>query len=406
MIKLSDIISSDECIEVVRNSRVHDHTFRVVNYRLDKIEGEPGYIGEYAHLEVTVELENGQTLITKYFLKCLPFTDLKQRQYVLDLGMFTKEAVCYRELLSTFEQNPEKVIKWRPACWLARDDLMVMEDLVNSGYRSMPFQRPFGQTHMELVLERMAQMHACSLDLEYNRMNGVKLGDQFEGMLYETAYTRQNTWFVTGLKGILTAALEGSKYAKHPEYKAIIQAELLHRLDRIYELSEPLNRFQSQDQTGADNYDRPIDCVLIDFQLVRYQPPAIDFLCTIYMLTRRFQRNELYDYYAKYYHEQLGEKLRKLNLQIESILPWKQFLDSLDHYKLFGLLWSGVMHAYVNLPEGHLAELHVKDSEAYHEFVSVSRDAVLMKFLSTDRYYRDTLLDSVDETMEYLFGFK
>lgn len=58
MANLSDLISSDECAEVVRNSYVRDGTFRVVNYRLDKVAGQPGYLGEYAHLVVTVELVN------------------------------------------------------------------------------------------------------------------------------------------------------------------------------------------------------------------------------------------------------------------------------------------------------------------------------------------------------------
>lgn len=77
---------------------------------------------------------------------------------------------------------------------------MVMEDLVDDGYRLMPFQRPFGKTHMELILDRMAQMHACALDLEYNQMNGEKLGDKFRTMLFETTFMRESGWFMAGLK--------------------------------------------------------------------------------------------------------------------------------------------------------------------------------------------------------------
>lgn len=129
----------------------------------------------------------------------MPFTDPKQREIVQEIGIFTKEAVCYRELFSQFEQSPEKVLKWRPDCWLARDDLMVMEDLVDAGFRAMPFQRPFGREHLTLIFERMAQMHACSLDLEYNQMKGKKLGERFGEMLYETTFMRKNPWFEAGL---------------------------------------------------------------------------------------------------------------------------------------------------------------------------------------------------------------
>ncbi|EAT41773.1 AAEL006630-PA [Aedes aegypti] len=404
MVNLADLITADDCREVVRSSL--GEGFRVNNYRLEKVKGQPGFLGEYAHLIVTtVQLETEQTQEHSYFVKCLPFTDPKQREIVQEIGIFTKEAVCYRELFSKFEQSPEKVLKWRPDCWLARDDLMVMEDLVDAGFRAMPFQRPFGREHLTLIFERMAQMHACSLDLEYNQMKGKKLGERFGEMLYETTFMRKNPWFEAGLEGILRVALDGSRYSQNSEYRSIIQSQLMDKMDRIYELSEPSGRFQST-QTGEVLYEKPLDCVLFDFQISRYQAPAIDFLCAIYLLTCRSHRDESYDFYVKYYYEQLQQKLSKLHLQAETVLPWEQWLGSLEHYKLFGLVWSGVLHAYVNLPEGYIAQLHESDPKAYHEFGLVSRDAVLMKFFRSDVYYRERLLDSVDETLEYLFGFK
>nr|XP_019526155.2 uncharacterized protein LOC109398282 [Aedes albopictus] len=422
MINLSDLITDDDCLEVVRNAL--GDGYRVITYRLEKIAGQPGFLGEYAHLVVcTEQIETELRQDHSYFVKCLPFTDAKQRQIIEEIGIFTKEARCYRELFSRFEKSPEKVLKWRPECWLARDDLMVMEDLDVAGFRTMLFQKPFGKEHMVLILERMAQMHACSLDLEFNRMKGNKLDETFREMLFETTFMRESPWFVAGLKGILRTALDGSKYSQNPEYKAIVHSQMMDKMNRIYELSQPSSSFQSvivhkdlwynnmmfcfeRNQEGEILYDKPSDCILIDFQISRYQPPAIDFLCTIYLLTRRPHRNQLYDFYVKYYYDQLQQKLDILQLQLDRILPWQQWLDSLEHYKLFGLLWSGVLHAYVNLPEGYIGKLHAEDPEAYHEFGLISRDAVLMKFFHSDAYYRETLLDSVEETLEYLFEFK
>ncbi|XP_062552922.1 uncharacterized protein LOC134218072 [Armigeres subalbatus] len=421
MVNLGDLITAAEIHEVVRKSL--GGAFRVIDYRLEKVAGQPGFLGEYAHLVVTtLQSENDITDEHRYFVKCLPFTDEKQRKIIQEFGIFTKECVCYRELFSQFDQNPEKVLKWKPECWLARDDLMVMEDLTVAGFHPMPFKRPFSKGHMMLVLERMAQLHACSLDLEYNHMKGENLGNRFQKMLFETTFMRESPWFVAGLKGILKVALNGSKYSQNSDHKSIIETQMMKKMDRIFELSEPSSRFQSvvvhkdlwynnmmfrfdQDQQGNVDYDKPSDCVLIDFQISRYQPPAIDFLCAIYLLTRRPHRDQLFDFYVKYYHDQLGHRLQKLDLKVEDILPREQWMESLEHYKLFGLLWSGVLHAYVNLPEGYIAELHQSDPGAYHEFGLVSRDAVLMKFFQLDEYYRETLLDSVDETVEYLFGF-
>lgn len=423
---LCDLISAGECEEVVRNSGAVAVDFRVVDYRLDKVAGQPGYLGEYAHLTVTIKdiKENSHTQDSRYFVKCLPFSDPKQRKIIQEYGIFAKEADSYRELFSRYSRDPEKVTKWSPHCWLARDDLIVMEDLLLSGYRPMPVRKEFEKTHLLSIIETMAQMHACSLELELNRMNGTKLGDKFGSMLFETTFMRESTWFSAGLKGIVKAATCGSKYALNTNYKRIIKEEMESKMDRIYQLSESTDRFQSvvvhrdmwynnlmfKFDTNPSNccpdYSRPTSSVLLDFQIARYLPPAVDFLCAIYLLTRRHHRDLHYETYVQYYYKTLEGKLNNFGLQIECILPWDQFQESLEHYRLVGLLWSGVLLAFVNLPEGYLGELHINDPEAYHAFCLESRDSVIMEFLNKDRFYRDNLLDSVDETLEYLFGFK
>ncbi|XP_055600253.1 uncharacterized protein LOC129749340 [Uranotaenia lowii] len=304
-----------------------------------------------------------------------------------------------------------------------RDDLLVMEDLNVQGYRSMPHGQDFEQDHMLLVWERMAQMHACSLELEYKQMNGEKLEPKFSTMMSETTFIRENSWFVVGLEGIFKVALKASKYSNKDEYRTAIESTMLDKMSIVYDLVQPTDCYQCvlvhrdlwfsnimfqfcENSSNTVDFGQPISCVLLDFQMSRYLPPAVDFWCALYLLTRRKHRDRYYETYVNYYYSKLDEKLRLLNLNIASILPKKQFLETLDHYRLVGLLWSGVLLALVKLPEGFMAELHQEDPAAYHEFGMISRDKLIMEFLQKDPYYRDCLLDSVEETVEYLFGFK
>ncbi|XP_055551103.1 uncharacterized protein LOC129733330 [Wyeomyia smithii] len=428
MTPLNRLISLSDCTAVVRLEQgklltAEDDTIQILNYRLEKVPGQPGFLGEYAHLIVTVKV-NGKSKELNYFVKCLPYTDPKQREIIQEIGVFKKEADSYRELFSAFSQDPSRVSKWHPSCWLARDDILVMEDLHSSGYRPMPWRKDFGKAHLLTIFDALAQMHACSLDLEFNQMAGKRLDAKFGSMLTENTFMKESTWFTVGLKGIFKVALEGSRYARTAAYKTRMASEMLNKMERIFELSKPTDRFQSvivhrdlwfnnmmfkfdnDPLTGTIDYDKPKSCILIDFQIARYLPPAIDFLCTIYLLTRRCHRDEHYDFYMEYYYRRLSEKLQLLNLDIKVLLPWKQYVESLEHYRLVGLLWSGVLLAFVNLPEGFLGDLHVTDVDAYHEFCLVSRDATIMEFFQKDCNYRERLLDSVDETIEYLFGFE
>ncbi|XP_058453316.1 uncharacterized protein LOC131431550 [Malaya genurostris] len=425
MANLSDLISIEECVEVIRNSvAAKNDTVKVLKYRVDKIGGQLGYLGEYAYLIATVEEENEKPKELQYFMKFLPFTDPKQRAIIEEIGMFKKEVITYRELFSEFNQDPRKVTKWRPSCWLMRDDLLVMEDLTSMDFLSMPYRSDFNKLHMLKIFDSMAQMHACSLDLEFNQMKGEKLDVKFGPMLYETTFTKESSWFTAGLMGIVEVALEGSKYALNTSNKERISSEMVLEMDKIYELMEPNDRFQSvvvhkdlwfnnmmfrfekDPNSGTIDYDKPTSCVLIDFQIARYSPPAMDFLCALYLLTRRDHRDQYYETYVEYYYQALGTKLEKLNLNISAILPWNQFVESLEHYRLVGLLWSGVLLGFVNLPEGFLSDLHVNDPKAYHEFCLGCRGQIIMDFFRKDSYYRERLLDTVEETLEYMFNFQ
>lgn len=165
-------------------------------------------------------------------------------------------------------------------------------------------------------------------------------------------------------------------------------------------------RFPKDPKSGITYYETPSSCVLLDFQLARYLPPAVDLLCAIYILTRRSHRDAFYESYVDHYYQSLTNKLEKLDLDIKTILPWNSFRESLEHYRLVGLLWSGVLRSFVNLPEGYLPDLRRSHPQSYNDFFFVSRDQVIEEFLNKDRYFRDNFVDTVDETLEYLFALK
>lgn len=56
---MDHLITIEECAEVVRYSNAVEGCFDVVRYRIDRIGGQPGYLGEYAHLIVGVKKVSG-----------------------------------------------------------------------------------------------------------------------------------------------------------------------------------------------------------------------------------------------------------------------------------------------------------------------------------------------------------
>nr|XP_029729192.1 uncharacterized protein LOC109429831 [Aedes albopictus] len=417
-----EVISAEECGQIVRNALGSNDT-TVVEYEVTKIPGHIGFLGEYLRLEVLVE-KNGVQSRERYFLKSLPITDKNQRAMMESLGFFRKEVGVYSRILSGFGHN-EVPVKWRPNCYLTRADLIVLEDLKwQQGFSMIHFQTALEQSHLHLVLEAVAQMHALSLNYEYNCVSGQRLDDLYADVLFETSVIRDNSWFMAGLSGIKAIALNGTKYSSDPAKKQIMEQHIDEKLNEIFEIVKPTHDFQSvlvhrdiwlnnlmfqfekDPATGEDKPDIPKRCILLDFQICRYLPPIVDLLLTLYLTTRRSHREQFFQDYLRFYYDHLSDRMRSFKLNPDQVLPFEQLERSIGHYKIIAHVFAGVYLALTNLPANVLDQLHQDDPELYHQYCNSNRDEFMLKYLREDEFYRETMTECVEETVEYFFGFE
>ncbi|XP_053695043.1 uncharacterized protein LOC128742644 [Sabethes cyaneus] len=414
-----NLVSFEECKEIVEKS-LHLNNPKILDYKLEKIPGHIGFLGEYLELEITVE-DNGSCTSSHYFLKALPIIDRNQRAMMEELGFFQKESRVYSEIFSAFGLNQEPA-KWRPDCYLARGDLIVLEDLKRRyGFTMVHHKTPLDGKYLHLVLEAIAQMHAVSLNYEFNVIGGGRrLDEMYSDILFETTVTHDNKWFMAGLSCIKAMALNATKYGKQPEKKLLMEQELDNNLHRIFDIVKPTSSFQNvlvhrdiwhnnlmfryeKDPVTEENQVKA--CILLDFQICRYLPPVIDFLLAIYLTTRRSDRDRYFEHYLEFYYDTLQEKLENFSLKPDLILSREQLRDSLSHYKIIAHIFSCIYLALTNLPENVLDNLHHEDPDQYHRVCNVNRDEFVLKYLNEDDFYRETMVECVEELLEYFFGF-
>uniref|UniRef100_A0A182PJ90 CHK domain-containing protein n=1 Tax=Anopheles epiroticus TaxID=199890 RepID=A0A182PJ90_9DIPT len=395
--------------------------FKVINYEMKRIPGQPGYLGEYYYLNIAYENLERAIISAKYFMKTFPYHDAVLTKAVEDWGIFRKEAELYTHIFSKFERDPKKVIKWVPDCFLARSNMLVMEDLSIARYQTTSLLTTLNKQHMEILFDRLAQMHACSLHFEIHQHGGKSIRSLYnETVLFETTFTPASGWFVAGLKGVQKIAMERNRYSYDPAKKIIMEHQLWNCLERIYALAENTDDFRSVvvhrdlwinnimfKYGSADAMCKePIGCILIDFQLARYLPPCVDFLCALYILTDKDHRKAHIGQYVEYYFNSLQSKLAILGLNGLSIISRDEFEKSLEHYRLLGLVWAGVLHGFVNFPKGLLDRLQKEEPEIFTRMSMENRDDFILKYYDSDRFFHDRLDDIVTELLEYLFDFK
>lgn len=87
--------------------------------------------------------------------------------------------------------------RWYPYLYLARDDLLVLDDLSQSKYQMLPFRYTFQKLHVEETLKALVRFHASSI--WYEETGGGIIGDEFKDILFETSLC-DIPWCHSGLK--------------------------------------------------------------------------------------------------------------------------------------------------------------------------------------------------------------
>lgn len=191
-------LSERECEEIVRKAAKSENV-KVLKAKIENFGLYLGFLGEYFRLEIEASV-NDIRRDFKFFMKSLPITDRKQRKMLEDTGIFAKEVKLYETLLPDLAEFTKNHNRWCSQAFLARNDLLILDDLSLDGYKIFPFQFKFNQAHVEVTLKALASFHSASIAYEEkHRSEGKSIKEKFSETLFETS-VMDCTWFHAGLK--------------------------------------------------------------------------------------------------------------------------------------------------------------------------------------------------------------
>lgn len=205
--EMSVDLSEKECEEIVRKATKQEN-LRVIKFELENIALKLGFLGEYFRLKIVASVNENEPEEFKFFVKSLPTNDLKQKQMLIETGIFRKEVKLYKTLLlnlSELSANEEEI--WCPTAYFHRDDLLVLDDLSLKGFRVLPFEFTFNQALVEATLKSLASFHCSSVVYEHKTQTNI--GDEFCELLFETSVD-DISWYHSGLKVNIIFCTENS----------------------------------------------------------------------------------------------------------------------------------------------------------------------------------------------------
>lgn len=292
-----------------------------------------------------------------------------------------------------------------------------MEDLKLSSYQTLPKHIDPDINHIKIALRSLAAFHAANIVYERLelRPKGRTIGDTYKSMLFETSYGTENAWCMTGIRALKAVALNKTKYGIGSCYQRAIEEEFIEKVCKIFE------RFETDDDVvpkvcchrdlwknnlmyrfANDDFTEPLHCLMVDFQICRYLSLTVDVMICILTPSRDHSNS---DECIKFYYEELSSELKLHNIKLNDLLLWDNFVTSCEKFKPFPLIQQGLFWSLTNLPESYLTNLLTNDEKKYIRICNENRDDVVLEFIEKDAFYRETMIETVEKLIEYLFVY-
>jgi hypothetical protein len=295
---------------------------------------------------------------------------------------------------------------------------MVLEDLKLMGFTTLPRHMDLTINHIKSALHSLASYHAANIAYERVELKPLRrtIGAEHADAMFETSYQCDTPWCMTGIRSLKVAALRSKKYGVGSRFENVIRDEFVERVCKVFDIIENpsvadnvpwvcchrdlwknnlMYRFDS-----ANDFNSPLACLLVDYQICRYLPLPLDVIICILLPSRD---HSILDECLNFYYEQLRDRLHRLEIHIDDVMSFEVFVKSCKYFQLFPLMQQGIFTTLTSLPEEFWLDLIKSDEAKYMKYCLVDRDELVNEFMDKSEYYRTTLLDSVERLIAFVF---
>lgn len=413
-------LQTNEVIETLIN-KYNDKTLELINFHIQEVDERVGLLGEHAFLHAEIKLkEENKTRKVKLFLKFFPRNE--PAAFARGTGVFTKEIFVYNLFNRILSSNIRTLTNCSPKCYFTRDEyVIVLDNLIEEGFKTFDKYDLLDVETLNVVLASLASLHASSLIFE-EKLTRIyekpyRLIEDYERNFVESFYNGNGEFF--NKKGVdasikcilkeidifnLDRKLRNGKYFKN------VANEMC---SKIFELVKPSTKHRNVVCHGdlwATNFlvkycknglkPKPDQCKFVDFQCARYVPPSHDVMSVLHLTTtKEFRKKHMYKLIGHYY-ACLERSVKIYGLNLDDIIPFREFLESCEEQKLFALIQAATYFQLI-LVDSKVVEKFYKSKELYEKAFFEDRSVLVLEYLDKDERYRVRLKESMEDLREY-----
>lgn len=194
-------------------------------------------------------------------------------------------------------------------------------------------------------------------------------------------------------------------------------SRFMEHVNGIYEIIKPSNHYRnvlSHQDLWTSNilFQKPsltsssIHAKLIDFQCMRYLPPAADFMQLLHLTTRRAEREENFTEYLNIYYKSLSRHLSDYGLDSNLLLPFTEFQSTCCIWRFLALINACILLPWIHMPEDSLHNLKITNLKQYEQMAYVRRVDYIVEIMQGDREYKEFVEEIICELVEWVYEQK
>ncbi|CAH1099695.1 unnamed protein product [Psylliodes chrysocephalus] len=389
-------ISREDCYEIIRN-KFGTTNVDFVDFKVEPVNERFGVMADYYRLKINIK-ENGKLNTQHFFVKSL-YSQKDEMRTTFTRNVYIKEQMFYTEFIPLLRKFAlDEVLDFLPICYFSNDNFMIYDDISVEGYSNIDVHTTLSYEQLSSIFKLMSKLHSTSILFEekLSEICGkpVYLNDYFKKMVADHFFTKEG-----GFGEFFDCSLRTCHHIfnKIPEFfknKNIdkFKQQLSTIFEDCYEKVKPSKvsrNFLCHGDAWINNIlfkKNSLDCLLLDYQVLRYSSPALDILFILYLHTDKKTRNNLGTKLLYEYYTNLKQNVEKYGVNIDKIYSYETYQKSLEEFKPMAMIMALSYMQLTLLP---------KEKTKY-----IFEDAVLgEKFLTEDRTdLMDKFWDEMDVT--------
>ncbi|XP_062565527.1 uncharacterized protein LOC134227858 [Armigeres subalbatus] len=366
---------------VAQKLQIDENDVQISGFHVEPAtESGDNYASKLYRVAIETSSADGSTKKFKLIVKALADLGLAEEMLQV-MNIFPKESAMYSDLLPKFEAMYREKgvdINFGPKCLkhsTKPTDIIVMEDLCDSGFKMANRRQGLDRPHVDLFLKKLAKLHAASA--VYHEKNGDYSAQFQKGMYAEESMVLFEAQMQSYMESVIQII---RKHWPNGDFYAEIMNDFGFNMffEMINVVKADPNGFNVLNhgdawcnnflfRYGADNTVEEI--TMVDFQLSVWSSPAIDLHYFIFTSINPTVRMPQLNSIISFYHRNLVDNLQLLGYS-KSIPTLKDLhLDYIDKILYgFSSAFSVLPICLMDKTENASIDTMMSEGEAGHTF--------------------------------------